>query len=154
MEEIVIRPVIRPLLLILVLFGVSTIILSLIIAPFVPVPHLIFIAEGGLLIILLLYASKLTYYRQSTEYIITDRDVVKRTGIFAKDRKIVPLNRITNMTIDRSLIGAVLGLANIGIETASAKIGYEIVLENISSSEAERLVDEIRKRMEVKKSKR
>ena len=98
------------------------------------------LAIGGLLAVVLLARILQRYYlHTSTEYVIDDNEITEVTGFWAKDEKHVPISKIEDYTINRTMFGKLLGVANIGIQTARAESGNEIVLRAIRENDAETL---------------
>lgn len=73
--------------------------------------------------------------------IVGDAFVVQE-GLFVKKTRTIPLERIQNINIKRTLLQRLLGVAAIHIETASGK-GVEAELNVVSMAEAERLSVEL-----------
>jgi len=98
------------------------------------------LALGGIVAIALLSQIMRRYYfHASTEYVVADSEITEVKGFWAKDERHVPISKIQNYTIDRSMIGKLLGIANVGVQTARAESGYEITLRAISEKEVEAL---------------
>lgn len=100
----------------------------------------------GLLIILLLVLAIMQqfYRRWYTTYDISDSDVTSRFGVFAPDEHVVPIDEITDIDVDRSVFGIILGFGDINIDTASAEKGYEISMKDINAAELSKAVELLR----------
>jgi len=53
------------------------------------------------------------------EYIVTDRRVIKREGVFTISSFDASLDKINNVFYEQSLVGRILGYGRVGLETAS-----------------------------------
>ncbi|VVB77278.1 Bacterial PH domain protein [uncultured archaeon] len=129
-----------------VFFAVAVAIAVLIFASVYPIYALYALAAGagvlvilGLLIVLQVVRSKFTTYE------VTETDLVWRKGIFAIDERVIPIHEITNMKIDRSIIGLLFGVANLYVDSASANVDYEIVLTDIDAAQLKQVVEYLRK---------
>ena len=72
------------------------------------------------------------------QYWITPREVIIHSGVFTRRKRNIPLDRIQNITIERSLLPRLMGSAKVKIETAGSK-SAEGVLEYVSLKEAQRI---------------
>lgn len=70
---------------------------------------------------------------------LTKRAIVRRTGVFSKQERAVPLNQVQDISIDYGLIRRILGHGDIRIETAGSS-GTEIIMKNIDKPEEFRSV--------------
>lgn len=68
-------------------------------------------------------------------YWITPNEIVIHSGVLTRRKRSIPLDRIQNIEIERSLLPRLLGSAKVKIETAGSK-GTEGVLEYVSLAEA------------------
>ena len=91
------------------------------------------------------------YLRITTEYVINDDEITEITGMWAKDENHVPIEKIEDYNIDRSLLGKFLGVANIGIQTARAERGYEIVMRAIPEKDVAALDQALDKLVNAKR---
>ena len=85
------------------------------------------------------------YLRITTEYVINDDEITEITGLWAKDENHVPIEKIQDYNVDRSLLGKFLSVANVGIQTARAERGYEIVMRAIPENDLAALDQELKK---------
>lgn len=98
------------------------------------------LALGGILALaLLLQVLQRYYFHASTEYVVDDSEITEIKGFWAKDERHVPISKIEDYTVDRTMFGKVLGVASIGIQTARAEQGYEITLRAIPENDVEAL---------------
>jgi len=77
------------------------------------------------------------------QYWITPREVVIHSGVLTRRKRNIPLDRIQNIVIERSLLPRLLGTAKVKIETAGSKT-TEGVLEYVSLDEAQRIREIVR----------
>ena len=75
----------------------------------------------------------LQYWRFS--YRITPKQIVIQSGVLTRKNRSIPIERIQNIQIERSLVARGLGLAKVKIETAGSS-GTEGSLEYVSADEA------------------
>jgi len=69
------------------------------------------------------------------QYWITPKEVVIHSGVLTRRKRNIPLDRIQNIVIERSLLPRLLGTAKVKIETAGST-STEGVLEYVSFDEA------------------
>ena len=108
-------------------------------------------AAGLLCLFMLAKVAERWYLRATTEYVISDDEIVEIDGLWAKDEMHVPLEKIQNYTVDRSLLAKFLGVASIGLETARAERGFEIIMKAIPEAEVARVVEFLDERVGPKK---
>jgi uncharacterized membrane protein YdbT with pleckstrin-like domain len=65
---------------------------------------------------------------------LTKRSIVRRTGVFMKEERAVPLNQVQDISISHGVIRRILGHGDIRIETAGSA-GTEIIMHNIDDPE-------------------
>ena len=82
-----------------------------------------------------------SYYR--FEYELTDAHLVIHSGVLARREREIPFRRVQNVDVTRDLLGRVLGLASVGVETAGGG-ATEATLEFVSRREAERIQAAVR----------
>jgi uncharacterized membrane protein YdbT with pleckstrin-like domain len=63
---------------------------------------------------------------QSTSYTLTDQRIKIETGVFGRQEKIIPIDRIQDCTTKMSLLGRMLGYGRVEIDAAGAQ-GAEIL---------------------------
>ena len=76
-------------------------------------------------------------------YWITPREIVIHSGVFTRRKRNIPLERIQNIEVERSLLPRLLGTAKVKIETAGSTT-TEGVLEYVTVAEAERIRQVVR----------
>jgi membrane protein YdbS with pleckstrin-like domain len=80
----------------------------------------------GLLIIARPYLT-----RENTDYVITDKSVYKKTGIFSRSVSEVEYEKVQNTSFSVGVVGRYLGYGNVGISTAGGS-GVEMSLRGVS----------------------
>ena len=65
---------------------------------------------------------------------LTKRSIVRRTGVFNKQERAVPLNQVQDISIDYGIVRRLLGHGDIKIETAGSS-GTEIIMRYIHKPE-------------------
>ena len=107
----------------------------------------IFLVTVLFLLLFVLMILQQFWRKKYTTYEITEHDVVWRFGVFAPDEHLVPIDEITNMKVDRSFLGIIFGFADLQIDTASAKIDFEIKMRDIDSAQLKQAVELLRVKM-------
>ena len=77
------------------------------------------------------------------QYWITAREIVIHSGVFTRRKRSIPLDRIQNIVIERSLLPRLMGTAKVKIETAGSK-SSEGVLEYVKLDEAQHIREAVR----------
>ena len=65
---------------------------------------------------------------------LTKRSIVRRTGVFNKQERAVPLNQVQDVSISYGLVRRLLGHGDIRIETAGSS-GTEIIMKDVIDPE-------------------
>lgn len=78
-------------------------------------------------------------------YDLTDETLNIDSGVLFRREREIPLGRVQNVDISRSILQRVLGIADVGIETAGGS-STEAALQYVSHAEATRLQEGIRTR--------
>ncbi|GAB4421004.1 MAG: hypothetical protein KatS3mg051_0737 [Anaerolineae bacterium] len=65
---------------------------------------------------------------------LTRRSIVRRTGVFTKEERAVPLNQVQDISISYGIIRRLLGHGDIRIETAGSS-NTEIIMKNVDKPE-------------------
>ena len=88
----------------------------------------------GLTFIILIY---LIFLSKTYNYKITDRGIYFNGGILLKEQKFVPFFKITNVVTSQNIIEQLLGISQIGFQTAGTGSNYipEIIFEGIKEIE-------------------
>lgn len=75
----------------------------------------------------------LIWWRQ--DYLaLTNRSIVRHSGVFTKEERAVPLNQVQDVSISYGIVRRILGHGDVSIETAGSS-GTEIVMRNIDKPE-------------------
>ena len=82
-----------------------------------PIGQLAIAALGVVLVIWLVLLPFLRW--QTTTYTITNRRLITRSGIVNKIGKDLPLNRINEVSYERSLLDRILGCGSLNVQTAA-----------------------------------
>jgi membrane protein YdbS with pleckstrin-like domain len=90
-------------------------------------------AAGGLLAISILIFLVLSLRARADEFVVTDRRIIHKIGIFAHETRQAPLSKVQDITVDQSVWGRMLGYGDLGIETASE--AGQIVFPSIADPE-------------------
>ena len=78
-------------------------------------------AVGGALLVLALFAVVPFLAWRTTHFVVTDRRVLVRTGVLARNGRDVPLSRINDITFSHSLFERMLGTGTLVIESAGER---------------------------------
>ncbi len=71
------------------------------------------------------------YSHISNLYSVSDGEIIRISGIWVKDEYHVPISKIQDYEVNRSYVGELLGVADVGIQTGRAERGFEIILQSI-----------------------
>ncbi|HET9794930.1 MAG TPA: PH domain-containing protein [Thermoanaerobaculia bacterium] len=71
---------------------------------------------------------------RTDEFVVTDRRILHKIGVFAHETRQCPLERIQDVTVDQSFWGRLLGYGDLAIETASER--GQILFPTIEHPEA------------------
>jgi uncharacterized membrane protein YdbT with pleckstrin-like domain len=63
---------------------------------------------------------------QSTSYTLTDQRIKIETGVFGRQSKMIPIDRIQDCTTKQSLVGRMLGYGRVEVDAAGAQ-GAEVL---------------------------
>jgi membrane protein YdbS with pleckstrin-like domain len=74
---------------------------------------------GGLLVLSLLLFLGLLIRARADEFVVTDRRVIHKMGVFAHETRQCPLSKVQDITVDQSVWSRLLGYGDVFIETAS-----------------------------------
>lgn len=74
---------------------------------------------GGLLVVAVLLFLGLLMRASADEFVVTDRRVIHKIGVFAHETRQCPLSKVQDITVDQSFLSRVLGYGDVFIETAS-----------------------------------
>lgn len=78
----------------------------------------------------------LYYFWWRNDYLaLSKQAIIRRSGVFTKNERAVPLNRVQDISISYGIIRRMLGHGDIRIETAGTA-GTEILMKNVTDPEA------------------
>ena len=63
---------------------------------------------------------------QSTAYTLTDQRIKIETGVFGRQSKMIPIDRVQDCTTKQSLVGRILGYGRVEVDAAGAQ-GAEVL---------------------------
>lgn len=136
MDEMRLRPALRPYAWVcagvIVFFFVIALIFGLLSGQL-----LIFLGIAVILSVLVLIKfAHIIYVHYSNEYVVNDSEIIRVAGIWAKNEYHVPIDKIEDYKVTRTFFGRMLGVANVGIQTARAERGFEITLQSMLEKDA------------------
>lgn len=99
--------------------------------------------------VLALPAIVLQYYRFS--YRITPKQVVIQSGVFNRQNRSIPIERVQNIQIEQSLLARIFGIAKVKLETAGSS-STEGVLEYVGLDKAHEIRQAVRSFQRSRKS--
>ena len=90
------------------------------------VPHLRTYLSLGVLALALLWLIVVWIRWQSTTYTLTDQRIKIETGVFGRQEKIIPIDRVQDCTTRMSVMGRMLGYGRVEVDAAGAQ-GAEVL---------------------------
>jgi uncharacterized membrane protein YdbT with pleckstrin-like domain len=90
------------------------------------VPHLRLFLSFGVLALALLWLIVVWIRWQSTAYTLTDQRIKIESGVFGRQSKIIPIDRIQDCSTKQPLIGRMLGYGRVEVDAAGAQ-GAEVL---------------------------
>jgi uncharacterized membrane protein YdbT with pleckstrin-like domain len=90
------------------------------------VPHLRTYLSLGVIALAILWFIVVYIRWQSTAYTLTDQRIKIETGVFGRQSKIIPIDRIQDCTTKQSLIGRMMGYGRVEVDAAGAQ-GAEVL---------------------------
>jgi uncharacterized membrane protein YdbT with pleckstrin-like domain len=90
------------------------------------IEHLQLIVTLGALGISILWLIVVWIRWQSTTYTLTDQRIKIETGVFGRQSKMIPIDRVQDCTTKQSLIGRMLGDGRVEVDAAGAQ-GAEVL---------------------------
>lgn len=90
------------------------------------VPHLRTFLSLGVVALALLWLIVVWISWQSITYTLTDQRITIEKGVFSRQEKIIPIDRVQDCTTHLSLIGRVLGYGRVEVDAAGAQ-GAEVL---------------------------
>jgi uncharacterized membrane protein YdbT with pleckstrin-like domain len=117
---VVVKSLVVPIILLIVAGVLDVTVTNTGIANFPVIVSLIAIAIAGLWLIVV-------WIRwQSTAYTLTDQRIKIESGVFARESKMIPIDRVQDCTTKQSLIGRMLGYGRVEVDAAGAQ-GAEVL---------------------------
>ena len=140
MDELRFRPALRAYAIAYLSLIALLAVAALVAGALSPILGLVAMALAALLgLLLLLKLLQQAYLHITTEYVVNDSVISQITGLWAKDENNVPISKIQDYKVDRSFLGKLIGVATVGIQTARAERGYEMVLKDIPENDVDGL---------------
>ena len=90
------------------------------------VPHLRTILSLGVVALALLWLIVVWIRWQSTTYTLTDQRITIETGVFSRQEKIIPIDRVQDCTTRQSILGRILGYGRVEVDAAGSQ-GAEVL---------------------------
>jgi uncharacterized membrane protein YdbT with pleckstrin-like domain len=90
------------------------------------VPHLRTYLSLGVVALALLWLIVVWIRWQSTAYTLTDQRIKIETGVFGRQEKVIPIDRVQDCTTRMSVLGRMLGYGRVEIDAAGAQ-GAEVL---------------------------
>ncbi len=90
------------------------------------VPRLRTFLTIGVVALVLLWFIVVWIRWQSITYTLTDQRITIQAGVFSRQEKIIPIDRVQDCTTRQSLVGRILGYGRVEIDAAGAQ-GAEIL---------------------------
>jgi len=91
------------------------------------VPHLRTILSLGVVALALLWLIVVWVRWQATTYTLTDQRITIETGVFSRQEKIIPIDRVQDCATRQSILGRILSYGRVEIDAAGSQ-GAEILL--------------------------
>ena len=89
-------------------------------------PHLREILSGAVVAVALLWLIVVWIRWQSTAYTLTDQRIKIETGVFSRQEKVIPIDRVQDCMTRQSVIGRMLGYGRVEVDAAGAQ-GAEVL---------------------------
>ncbi|MFH1285281.1 MAG: PH domain-containing protein [Candidatus Micrarchaeota archaeon] len=103
-------------------------------------------AIGAYVAFAILVCAFTLYKTFSCSYEITDEVVAKISGIMSVKKHVIPLGKIDNLSTSQNLLGIILGLGSIEIDTAGG-YGMEMRLDYLEAKTMNELLEKIGERI-------
>ena len=89
-------------------------------------PNLRKLLSLAVIAVALLWLIVLWLRRQSTSYTLTDQRIKIESGVFGREEKVIPIDRVQDCTTRLSIIGRIFGYGTVEIDAAGAQ-GAEVL---------------------------
>jgi uncharacterized membrane protein YdbT with pleckstrin-like domain len=90
------------------------------------VPHLRTFLSLGVAALALIWLIAVWISWQSIVYTLTDQRIMIQTGVFSRQEKIIPIDRVQDCTTRQTLIGRIFGYGRVEVDAAGAQ-GAEVL---------------------------
>lgn len=90
------------------------------------VPHLRTFMSLGVIALALLWLIVVWIRWQSISYTLTDQRITIETGVFSRQEKIIPIDRVQDCTTRQSILGRILGYGRVEVDAAGSQ-GAEVL---------------------------
>jgi uncharacterized membrane protein YdbT with pleckstrin-like domain len=90
----------------------------------------IFLGVG--LVLVIVFAVKPLVYWFSTQYVFTDRRIIIRRGVIAREGRDMPLSKVNNVSFSVSFMGRLLNYGRLTVDSASDE---ELVINDVPNVE-------------------
>jgi uncharacterized membrane protein YdbT with pleckstrin-like domain len=90
------------------------------------VPHLRTFLSLGVVALALIWLIVVWIGWQSIVYTLTDQRIMIQTGVFSRQEKIIPIDRVQDCTTRQTLIGRMFGYGRVEVDAAGAQ-GAEVL---------------------------
>ncbi len=90
------------------------------------VPHLRTFLSLGVIALALLWLIAVWISWRSIIYTLTDQRIMIQKGVFSRQEKIIPIDRVQDCTTRQSLVGRILGYGRVEVDAAGAQ-GAEVL---------------------------
>lgn len=90
------------------------------------IPHLRTFLSLGVIALALLWFIVVWTRWQSITYTLTDQRIKLESGVFGRQEKIIPIDRVQDCTTKQSVLGRILGYGRVEIDAAGAQ-GAEVL---------------------------
>jgi uncharacterized membrane protein YdbT with pleckstrin-like domain len=90
------------------------------------VPHLRTFLSLGVVALALIWLIAVWISWQSIVYTLTDQRIMIQTGVFSRQEKIIPIDRVQDCTTKQSMIGRIFGYGRVEVDAAGAQ-GAEVL---------------------------
>ncbi len=87
---------------------------------------------GAGLLLVFLYAIRPFLFWFTTQYVFTDRRIIIRKGLVAREGVDMPLSKVQNVSFSMSFWGRIMNYGNLSIDSASDE---ELVIEGVTNVE-------------------
>ena len=90
------------------------------------VPHLRTFLSLGVVALALIWLIAVWISWQSIVYTLTDQRIMLQTGVFSRQEKIIPIDRVQDCSTRQSVIGRIFGYGRVEVDAAGAQ-GAEVL---------------------------